>query len=321
MDVELDTAIIEALPKESRILAVEKSGTYTSNWASTARIDTECPDGSRNAYFLKILRAEDADQRVLGEYMSMSEIYKTLPSIAPHPRGYGKCKDEQEAHFFLCDYLPIDDKLPNPDRLAEKLAELHLKSQSPTGKFGFHCTTFDGKLPLTTTWDSNWTSFFTRLMRDVYKFDVEVNGSWQELDDAMQITFEKLIPRLLDALTAEGRTIKPCLIHGDLWESNIGTDVRTGEIYIFDACAYYAHHEKEVGIWRCEHHQMNSSEYRDKYFARIAKSEPVSEADDRNRLYSVETLLINSAHFPGSATRSQALDELKWLISKYREDM
>ena len=268
----------------------------------------------------QLLRAHDGADRVLGEFMSMSEIYKTLPSFAPQPHGYGRCKD-QDAHFFICDYLAIDHELPDPARLGEKLAELHQKSISPTGKFGFHCTTFDGKLPLNTAWDDSWTSFFSTLIREVYKLDVEVNGSWQELDDAMQITLQKLIPRLLNPLTAEGRTIKPSLIHGDLWESNIGTDVRTGEIYIYDACAYYAHHEKEVGIWRCEHHQMHDEDYRNEYFKNYEPSEPVEEFDDRNRLYSVETLLINSAHFPGSATRNRALNELNWLINRYRGEM
>ncbi|KAL2143050.1 hypothetical protein VTI28DRAFT_390 [Corynascus sepedonium] len=318
MAATLDTAIIDVLPKGSKVLVVEQYG--TSSWASTARVNTEAADGSRKSYFLKILRAEDADQRVLGEYTSMAEIYKTLPSIAPEPRGYGKCNNE-DAYFFICDYLPIDHELPDPVRLGEKLAELHRKSQSPTGEFGFHCTTFDGKLPLTTTWDSSWTSFFTRLMRDVYNLDNEVNGFWQELDDVMQITFDKLIPRLLDPLTADGRTIKPSLIHGDLWESNIGTDVQTGEIYIYDACAYYAHHEKEVGIWRCEHHQMHGDKYRDEYFKNYEPSEPIEEFDDRNRLYSVETLLINSAHYPGSVTRRRALNELNWLINRYREEL
>jgi hypothetical protein len=46
----------------------------------------------------------------------MLEIHRTLPSIAPQPRGHGKCKDspkrdskedskEDSAHFFLCDFL------------------------------------------------------------------------------------------------------------------------------------------------------------------------------------------------------------------------
>ena len=172
----------------------------------------------------------------------MSEIYKTVPGFAPQPHAYGKCIDD-DAHFFLCDYLNLSvhnanankettkgeekisekgkdrdgtSRLPDPVCLGKKLAELHHKSQSPTEKFGFHCVTFDGKLPLNTTWNSNWTSFFTRLIRDVYSLDVDVNGFWRELDEVMQVTLEKLIPRLLNPLTANGRTIKPCLIHGDL---------------------------------------------------------------------------------------------------------
>ncbi|KAI1777246.1 Fructosamine kinase-domain-containing protein [Hypoxylon cercidicola] len=133
----------------------------------------------------------------------------------------------------------------------------------------------------------------------------------------MQVTLEQLIPRLLNPLTADGRSIKPCLIHGDLWESNIGTDANTGELYIFDACSYYAHHEKEIGIWRREHHQMKAKEYRNEYFKNYEPSEPIEEFDDRNRLYSVETLIINSAHFPGAKTRQLAVDELKYLIEKY----
>lgn len=106
-----------------------------------------------------------------------------------------------------------------------------------------------------------------------------------------------------------------------MWESNIGTDRATGEIYIFDACAYYEHHEKELSIWRCAHHQMYDSRYRNEYFKNFPPSEPVEEADDRSRLYAVETLLMHSAHFPGAATRRKALEEMNWLIEKYREEL
>ncbi|KAK3291456.1 Fructosamine/Ketosamine-3-kinase [Chaetomium fimeti] len=318
MEKELDTAVVELFPKGSKIVVTPHGH---SDWATTERVHTTAPDGSQKEYFLKTLKADDGDERVRGEYISMSEIYRTLPGIAPEPRGYGKC-NKGGAYFFLCDFLHINkDALPNSVRLGKKLAELHRKSVSPTGKFGFHCTTFDGKLPLTTGWDSNWTSFFTKLIRGVYELDIKVNGLWKELDDTMTITFEKLIPRLLDPLTANGRAIKPCLIHGDLWESNIGTIEHTEEIYIFDACAYYAHHEKELGIWRCRHHQLHTPHYREEYLKNFEASEPKAEFDDRNRLYSVETLLINSAHSPGSETRSEALNELNWLVNKYLGEM
>ncbi|KAH6615826.1 Fructosamine/Ketosamine-3-kinase [Chaetomium sp. MPI-SDFR-AT-0129] len=299
-----------------------------SDWASTAQLKTETANGQLKDYFLKILDTEDAYDRVYGEYMSMAEIHKTLASIAPKPYGYGKCHNQvkkgedttSNAHFFLCDFLQLAPGMPNPVRLAETLAKLHMISESPTGKFGFHCTTFDGKLPLTTTWESSWTAFFTRLIKDVYRLDTEVNGVWPEFDSIMEITVEKLIPRLLDPLTANGRTIKPSLIHGDLWESNIGTDRYTGEIYIYDACAYYAHHEKEIAIWRCEHHEMDKGGYIEEYLKKFPGSEPKGEFKDRGLLYSVETLLMNSAHYPGSDTRKKAFNELQWLINKYQKD-
>ncbi|KAI1769315.1 Fructosamine/Ketosamine-3-kinase [Hypoxylon sp. FL1150] len=311
---KLDRAVVNTLKDGDRLVSVEQYD--SSRWASVAKVDIETSECLPSAYFLKVLKTEDAAERVLGEYMAMLEIYNTLPDFAPQPRAYGKCADE-DAYFFLCDYLTIKHDLPDPVRLGKRLAELHKKSKSPNGKFGFQVTTFDGKLPLNTTWESSWTLFFKKLMHDVYMLDMSVNGFWKDLDDVMQVTLEKLIPRLLDPLTADGRTIKPCLIHGDLWESNIGTDTKTGQLYIFDACSYYAHHEKEVAIWRCEHHEMKAKKYRDEYFKNYKPSEPVEEFDDRNRLYSVETLIINSAHFPGAETRQLAVDELKYLIEKY----
>lgn len=113
---------------------------------------------------------------------------------------------------------------------------------------------YDGKLPLLGEWDASWLPYFTKLMRLLYDHGIRANGHWKEVDDVMQIMFSKLIPRLLGRL--EGN-IQPCLIHGDLWEQYISTEVNSNEIYIIDAMAYFAHRKKEIGIWRCDHHQMN----------------------------------------------------------------
>ncbi|KAM0812592.1 putative protein-ribulosamine 3-kinase [Seiridium cardinale] len=312
---QLDPAIAAVLGKDDTVVGVYKD--ETSTWAETMRIDAVRINGEPRSYFLKTVSAENAAERVYGEFKAMSEIFKTLPAIAPQPHGYGEYKNRKGTYFFVCDYLNITHRLPDPERLGKKLAELHHKSRSPNGQFGFHCTTFDGEKPLNTTWDNSWTSFFQRLVNDVYQLEKKVNGLWQPLEDVMRITLDQLIPRLLDPLTANGRTIKPCLIHGDLWESNIGTDKKTNEIYIFDACAYYAHHEKEVGIWRVAHHQMTDEKYRREYFKNYLPSEPVEEVDDRNRLYAVETLLVNSLAFPGAKTRQLAYEELKFLINKF----
>lgn len=309
----------------------------TSLWAETKRVDVQAIDGSNRSYFLKVcpfvstriewtltltdmqtLSVPDAAERVHGEFEAMSAIYRTMPSIAPKPRGCGPCAERKGTCFFICDYLDLTHELPDAVDLGKKLAEFHLSSKSPTGKFGFQCTTFDGKNPLNTSWDSSWTSYFRRLMNDIYQIEKAANGYSKEFDDVIQITLDKLVPRLLDALVAGGRTIKPTLIHGDLWESNIGTDEQTGEVYIYDACAYYAHHEKEVGIWRCAHHKMTDEKYRREYFKHYPPSEPREEADDRNRLYAAQTMIVTSLDFPGQKMRELIMSDLNYLIDKYQ---
>lgn len=259
----------------------------------------------------------DAEERVRGEYLSMLSIFNTVPSFVPQPRGHGKCL-ESDGFFFFCDYKEIDHRAPDPTRLGERLSELHLKSRgnSPNGKFGSDHVPYDGKLPLLGEWDESWLSFFTKLMRLSYNHDIRANGHWQELDDVMQVVFDKLIPRLLGPL--EGN-IEPCLIHGDLWEENIGTDINTNELYIIDAAAYYAHNEKEIGIWRCDHHQMKSKEYIKQYLKHFEPDEPTEEFEDRNLLYSVQTKFMNCGHMPGTIVRAQLMGDLKYLIGKYLE--
>lgn len=266
------------------------------------------------------MKGDLAGPRVLGEFNCMTELYKTMPSIVPCPRGFGQFHNSKE-HFFLCDYIEIDHRQPNPVKLAESISELHRRSiyerVAPKDEFGFHPTPYDGKLPLVTDWDSNWVSFYTKLLEGAYKLDIQANGHWMELDNAMKITLEKVIPRLLGRLYEDGRKVKPCLIHGDLWETNIGTDPRTGNIYIFDSCAYYAHHEMAIGMWRCDHHHMKAKEYRNEYFKRFEPDEPVDEYDDRNRLYSLKEKVMYSAHVPGTKARAQALEDMLYLIQKF----
>lgn len=130
---------------------------------------------------------------MLGEFACMAELAKTVPSLVPMPRAAGKCLGAGEGAFFMCDYLEIDHRPANPVQLGKKIAELHRSSVSPTGKFGFHLTPYDGKLPLRAEWDSSWTSFFTKLLKGVHQLDAQVNGSWPELDDAMQLTLQTVV--------------------------------------------------------------------------------------------------------------------------------
>lgn len=63
------------------------------------------------------------------------------------------------------------------------------------------------------------------------------------MERATEQVITKVVPYLIGDLRHLGKPIKPCLIHGDIWEPNLGTDLETGDLIIFDAGSYYAHNE------------------------------------------------------------------------------
>ena len=182
-----------------------------------------------------------------GEFESMKAIYELLPDFVPEPVTWGTYKTIPDTHFFLCHFREMIDEMPDPHKFTAHLAALHQNSRSPTGKFGFHIDTYSGNLPQPNGWNASWETFFTKNMRLALDLELKVKGSDPELDAMIPILFDKVIPRLLRPLESEGRSVKPSLIHGDLWFANAGIDANTGESLIFDACSFYAHNECEFG--------------------------------------------------------------------------
>ncbi|KAK7756560.1 hypothetical protein SLS62_001397 [Diatrype stigma] len=207
---------------------------------------------------------------------------------------------------------------PDPEEFVSKIASLHRKGVSPTGKFGFPVPTVCGIMERTVEWEDSWATSFTHQLKDVIKYDNETNGPWPAFDDACNQLIDVVIPRLLGALQSDGRNIIPTLIHGDLWERNVGIDMETGDIITFDAGSTYAHNEMEFGTWRCSWaFYFNSPIYMRLYQRYIEPSEPAEEFDDRNRLYSLHPYLNDSAGHPGSASRLIAYNDMLYLCEKY----
>ncbi|GAW17445.1 hypothetical protein ANO14919_069020 [Xylariales sp. No.14919] len=174
------------------------------------------------------------------------------------------------------------------------------------------------RLERTVTWEKSWAASFTHQLKDVIGYDNETNGAWPELEAACNQLIDKVIPRLLGVLQSDGRDIKPSLIHGDLWERNVGIDMETGEPVLFDAGSTYAHNEMEFGTWRCSWaFYFNSPIYTRMYQQHIEPSEPAEEWDDRNRLYSIHPYLTDSAGHPGSGSRQLAYNDILYLCEKY----
>ena len=222
-------------------MSLESHG--VSFWASTGKINVELADGVPQSFFVKVLSKDVGQNMVRSEFESTKAIFNVLPDFVPKPLGWGQYETVPETYFYICEFREMIDEMPDPLKFTKRLAELHQTSVSPEGKFGFHMTTLSGSLPQHTGWEASWEAFFTKNMRKALDLEIEAKGHDPEFDVLVPTLFEKIIPRLLRPLESDGRSVKPSLVHGDLWYANSGICTDTEESLVFDACCLYAHNE------------------------------------------------------------------------------
>lgn len=180
---------------------------------------------------------------------------------------------------------------------------MHVRSQSPTGKFGFHIQTYHRKIAQAVNqWDDSWCAVFSGHLGYLLE-EVKQYLKWPEFEVVGELTLRKVVPHLLLPLQAEGRVLKPSLIHGDCWDGNTATDNKTGDAFIFDACSFYGHNEYDIGNWRAPRHRLSEKAYIHLYKQQFPVSEPVEDWDARNRLYSLCFNIGNIINIPGSQQR------------------
>lgn len=208
-----------------------------------------------------------------GEYESLKAIYAVMPTFVPQVYKWGYLK-KGPGCFLLSEFREVGQQPPDPRKFTMRVAELHQKSTSPDGKFGFHVPTFHGNLATYTGWEESWTVMYSKILARAMDLDHEEHGDWPEFNAIRKLFFDKVIPRLLDPLQSHGRSIKPCLVHGDLWDENTATDMTNGEPFAFDSGAFYAHNEYEIGYWRPPRHRLSNRTYIRFYKRFFPVSEP-----------------------------------------------
>lgn len=212
-------------------------------WTRTAEIQTRQADGTPLSFFLKVSQNETGRRMMSGEIVSMAHIHDTVADLAPNPIAWGSYATIPDTHFFVCSFVDMTDDIPAIERLPVKVAELHQKGLSPNGKFGFPVPNYQGRLSQVTTWADTWEECFANNLKGMLEHEEKTHGSNEQLKILACAIFEKVIPRLLRPLETGGRQIQPRLVHGDLWDGNCSTAVRTGGPVIYDASALYAHNE------------------------------------------------------------------------------
>ena len=210
-----------------------------------------------------------------GEFESLKAIHAVSPGFVPTPHAWGKFEKSPSAtYFLLAEFRDVGEQPADPSKLTARLADLHKRSQSPTAKFGFHYATTHARIAQAVDhWDESWCNLFARHLGHIMNLAKEILR-WPEFDVVCRLVLEKVVPRLLLPLQTEGRTLKPCLVHGDCWDGNTAMDAKTGEAFIFDVCSFYGHNEYDTGNWRAPRHRLSNKAYIRNYKRNFPVSEP-----------------------------------------------
>ncbi|KAH0558739.1 hypothetical protein GP486_004615 [Trichoglossum hirsutum] len=305
----VDESVLAAFPiPGTKVLDAFNYG--ESLWGKTAKVVVQLPSGENENYFLKVVSLGETGRRMCeGEFESLKAIHAVSPTCVPKPYGWGKyCQEGPETHFLLVEFRDVGEQPAAPVKLAALLADLHQRSVSPTGKFGFHVSTCHAKISQAINfWEDSWCVLFTKHLGYVMELAKPIL-KWPEFDIVCKLTLEKVVPRLLLPLQSDGRILKPCLLHGDCWDGNTAMDARTGEAFVFDVCSFYGHNEYDTGNWRAPRHRLSNKEYIRNYKRNFPVSEPEEDWDARNLLYSLTFNIGNTIYIPGSVQR-QVIDK------------
>lgn len=179
------------------------------------------------------------------EYESARLLHSFSPNGLPKPVAFGTYASDPDSHFYLCAFIDMALRIPDPAKFCAVLAEMHQNSigHSPEGKYGFHVSTYQGNMPQNNSWTDTWEEYYIRGLKDFIKQEQAVHGRSDELEELLVPFFEKVVPRLLRPLEWGERKIKPCLLHGDIWYGNIAERTGADKPIMFDPAAFWAHNE------------------------------------------------------------------------------
>lgn len=187
------------------------------------------------------------------EYESQRALAAVIPEHVIEPVAWGLLGEDKS--FFLTHFRNLEQLSPERQSLEQQtrsrshfvdiVKRLHQNSISPTGKFGFHCTTYWGPSAMRNEWTGSWEEYWGRQFQSDVDNAQQVFGMDEELADITTEFIQKVVARLLRPLQTGGRVLKPSLCHGDLWDGNVQTDRDTDQIILFDSCAFYGHGESK----------------------------------------------------------------------------
>jgi len=193
-------------------------------------------DQDGQTWFVKMNQAHLLDMFAV-EYQALQTIQQSNTIRVPEPMLYGTA---EQYSFLLLEYIDFSAR-SNAREAGKQLAIMH---QVTGERFGWHQDNFIGTSEQKNTQADDWIHFWQQ-QRLGFQLDLaKHNGfSHKAYDNGLRLQQD------LKALFS-GRTVKPSLLHGDLWGGNLSyTHEENGSVpVIYDPALYYGDHETDLAM-------------------------------------------------------------------------
>ncbi|MEM6318364.1 MAG: fructosamine kinase family protein, partial [Bacteroidota bacterium] len=192
---------------------------------------------NQQSYVLKANSSSDGLAMFEAEKDGLAAIALTNTIRTPQIYEYGQF---ESTAYLLMEYVP--SKRPDSEdfaRLGHQLGQLHQTAQV---QFGWSRNNFIGSLPQSNLGHPNWLHFYLK-ERLQPQFELAIR---RNLLNTREVPSEQM-------LVKKGRdlfeSIRPALLHGDLWGGNYLIN-KYGIPYLIDPAVYYGHAEVDIAMSR-----------------------------------------------------------------------
>ncbi|MQS89888.1 fructosamine kinase family protein [Companilactobacillus mishanensis] len=139
--------------------------------------------------------------------------------------------------YLLMNYLEFGEG--NQKDLGKMVAKMHEK-HAP--QFGLDHNIENAKNPKINTWQDNWSDFYINQRLNVLVEQIKKHGDWTVYRQSLMNRFQTKIREYY-----ADHKVEPSLMHGDLWNGNVGFQA-DGTPILFDPDVFYGNREMDIAM-------------------------------------------------------------------------
>ncbi|UPQ97484.1 fructosamine/ketosamine-3-kinase [Chloropicon primus] len=268
-----------------------------SGWAQTHVLDLK----GGGKLFAKIAKGRGKDEMFRGEYEGLNAMNGTGTVGVPRAFHYDDLYGSGKGSWILMEFVDLSGRLDQAE-LGLKLGLMHMadpvvasrddedededEDEEESRPFGFFVDNSIGATPQPNDWTADWVEFYRE------------KRLWHQLkltgDTKLLRLGETALERLDEVFSPVAGSVRPSILHGDLWSGNVAAD-RAGNPVIYDPACYYGHHEAEFGMSWC-------ASFTDRFWGAYEDVVPKEPAGygERRQLYQLYHYLNHYNLFGGS---------------------